>query len=222
MGIITRGIPHEIVIELAKLHGSNVFVETGTYHGDTSRWATNYFETVHTIEREANLYEQYSSQLEQLKGVKTYLGNSRDVLPQIVNDLQDKKALYWLDGHWSGGETAGEDDECPLLDELASLSGRPDDIIMIDDARLFLCAPPQPHDPYQWPTISDIVNVLPASGKKSFMQIVDDVIFIIPDDDALKKHLIGYAQSRSDLFWEQYQRFQGDKSFFKKLLLRLI
>ena len=58
MGIVTTGIPQEIVIELARLNESTIFVETGTYYGETTRWASNYFEIVHTIERSQNLYDQ--------------------------------------------------------------------------------------------------------------------------------------------------------------------
>lgn len=221
MGIVTRGIPDGIAIELAKLNGSTVFVESGTYHGDTTRWASEHFEKVYTIEREENLYEQYSSQLEKIKGVSAHLGNSKEVLPMIVSEIHKQKALFWLDGHWSGGETAGEDEECPLLEELACLSNRMEDIILIDDARLFLCAPPHPHKSAQWPTITDIVNVLSGFGNKMFIQVIEDVIFIIPDKGELKKHLVEYAQIRSNYFWEDFLEYQESKSSFKKRLLNI-
>ena len=208
MGFVTSGIPKQIVVELAYLNGSTIFVETGTYHGGTTRWASNNFEIVHTIERAEGLYNLYRDELARIKGVTPHLGDSREILPQIVRDIGGQRAIYWLDGHWSGGETAGEHDECPLLGELACLSGRTEDIILIDDARLFLCAPPRPHNPSQWPTISDIVNALPASARKPFVQIVDDVIFSVPDEDELRKHLVDYAQRRSNDFWKEFGKLQ--------------
>lgn len=208
------GIPQEIVIGLARLNDSRIFVETGTFEGGTTRWASNYFETVHTIERAENLYNLHSNELAHIKGVTPHLGDSRDILPQILNDIGGQKAVYWLDGHWSGGETSGENDECPLLDELICLSSRTEDIILIDDARLFLCSPPLPHNPFQWPTIADIVSVLPASDKKPFVQVVDDVIFIIPNEDVLKNHLIEYTQRRSTVFWTEFSKIQRGKSSF--------
>lgn len=127
-----------------------------------------------------------------------------------------------MDGHWSGGETAGEHDECPLLDELVCLSSRTEDIILIDDARLFLCAPPLPHNPSQWPTICDIVDVLSTSAKKPFIQIVDDVIFITPDEEILKNHLINHTRKRSSDFWAEFGKIQGGRtSFSTKLKTRL-
>lgn len=222
MGIVTLGIPHQIVIELARLNGSTIFVETGTFHGGTTRWASNNFEIVHTIERAEGLYNLHSNELAQIKGVTPHLGDSRNILPQIVRDIRGQRAVYWLDGHWSGGETAGEYDECPLLDELACLSSRTQDIILIDDARLFLCAPPLPHNSSQWPTISDIVNVLPASANKPFVQIVDDVIFIVPNEDALRNRLVDYAQRRSNDFWEEFGKLQRGKLFLKTRLKDLL
>jgi hypothetical protein len=222
MGIVTPGIPQQIVIDLARLNGSTVFVETGTFYGGTTRWAANHFEIVHTIERAESLYNLHSRELSQIKGVKPHLGDSRNVLPQIVKDIRGQRAVYWLDGHWSGGETAGEFDECPLLDELACLANCTQDIILIDDARLFLCAPPLPHNPSQWATISEIFNVLPLSAKKSFVQIVDDVIFIIPDEDALRNCLVEYSQGRANDFWKEFGKLQRGKSSFKARLTNLL
>lgn len=218
MGIESTGPPKEIVAALAQLNHCTVFVETGTFQGGTTRWASDIFETVHTIERSESIYNLHSPELAQIQGVTPHLGDSREILPRIVEELGTQRAVYWLDGHWSGGETAGENDECPILDELASLSNRSEDIILIDDARLFLCAPPLPHDPAQWATISDIVNALPASGKDSFVQIVDDVIFIVPNDESLKNLLIQYAQERTVDFWKNFSKIQQGHNPLKSRL----
>jgi hypothetical protein len=197
MGLVTQGIPEQITIELARLNRCTTFVETGTYLGRTTRWASKYFESVHTIERAEGLYRLHSRALSQIHGVTTYLGDSRGILPQILKNMRGSRAVFWLDAHRSGEETAGQHDACPLLDELACLSNRTEDIILIDDARMFLSAPPQPHDPSQWPCISDIVSVLLASTHRPFIQVVDDVIFAVPNQDALRSRLVQYAQMRA-------------------------
>ncbi|HEX5031848.1 MAG TPA: hypothetical protein VFX78_10370 [Candidatus Eisenbacteria bacterium] len=195
MGNVYPGIPQSIVLELARIQGATILVETGTFLGATAQWAAAHFDRVHTIERSEQLYQQAHVGLAHLTNVTQHLGSSREILPRIVQDFGAERAVYWLDAHWSGGATAGEDDECPVLGELASLSIRTEDIILIDDARLFLCAPPPPHDPAAWPTIADILQAAP---KSSFVQIVDDVIFIVPAGNApLKKRLIEHAQERS-------------------------
>lgn len=222
MGIVTKGIPEDIVTELAKIHGASVFIETGTMHGGTTKWASKHFETVHTIERAESLYNQHQAGLSAIKGVHPHLGDSREVLPGIIKELGSEKAVYWLDGHWAGGVTAGKDDECPVLDELANVSNRTKDIILIDDARLFLCAPPEPHNPDQWPTISEIIDALPKGEKRPFVQIVDDVIFIVPNEDALIKILRQYAQRRANFFWSQFSQNQRGLRGLKEKIRRLL
>jgi hypothetical protein len=212
MGIITTGIPQEISIGLARLNNSTVFVETGTLHGETTTWASNHFETVHTIERAEGLYHLHRNQLAAIRGVTPHLGDSRAILPRILDEIGTRRALFWLDGHWSGGETAGAIDECPLIDELACLVDRTDDIILIDDARLFLSAPPSPHDADQWPTILDIGAMLVRAPRLPFVQIVDDVIFIVPDKPELQQYLTDYSRRRSGAFWEQFLMIQGRKA----------
>ena len=55
-------------------------------------------------------------------------------------------ALFWLDAHWCGSaDTAGEGAVSPLSGELASIGSlHPQSVILIDDARAYLCAPPPP------------------------------------------------------------------------------
>ncbi len=216
MGIIVQGIPDRIVRELAKLNEATVFVETGTALGTTTRWASKHFETVFTIEQSDTLFNLHSKELSQIKGVKPLLGNSREILPSIVAEIGDRKAVFWLDAHWSAGETSGEDDECPLIDELACLSDRVQDIILIDDARLFLSAPPRPHKPSQWPTITDIVESLPRSNGRPHVQIIDDVIFAVPDEEPVRSFLIEYAQERADAFWRAFTKPPLGKSLSRK------
>jgi len=217
MGLVTLGIPESIAAELSQLNGSTVFVETGTYRGETTRWAATQFETVHTIERSEQLYYEHSVALAAFPGVTAHLGDSRQILPAIVAQLGKRRATIWLDGHYSGGETAGADDECPLLDELKALGDRWTDVLLIDDARLFLGAPPPPHQPAAWPTIAEIVRHLPVAGRHQFVQIIDDVIVIVPDEEPLRSHLVGHAQARADASWQQWLKQQRPPSFFRRL-----
>lgn len=198
MGSVSMGIPQEIILDLAHMLQSTIFVETGTYKGDTTRWAAKHFKTVHTIERATGLYNEFSPVLSALPQVTCHLGDSRDILPQIANQLNERSAVIWLDGHWSGGETAGSKDECPLLDELMCLSNRTNDIILIDDARLFLRAPPLPHQADQWPTIMEIANSLNQRREKPFVQIINDIIIAVPDNPNIRARMIEYARESSN------------------------
>ena len=55
----------------------------------------------------------------------------------MLQDIHEPVTIY-LDAHWSGGDTAYGEEETPLLQERALLKERKyDDIIIIDDCRLF-------------------------------------------------------------------------------------
>ncbi|HOR78223.1 MAG TPA: hypothetical protein PLG04_05385 [Anaerolineaceae bacterium] len=219
MGLISMGVPQDITLRLASLGGAKVFVESGTFHGGTTKWAAKHFSEVHTIERDEQLFRAHRNELTALKGVETYLGDSREKLPEILGKIGDQSAVFWLDGHWSGTGTAGERDECPLLGELQCLSERCSDIILIDDARFFLSAPPPPHDPQQWPTLLDIMSVFSMDRTACFMQVIDDVIFIVPQRDPVVEELIKYAQTRAAEVAAQYDKDQN--SYWSRLLRAL-
>ena len=209
MGAVTSGLPGAIALELAGLARASAFVETGTFQGRSALWASKHFAAVYTIEKSDALFALHEEGLAQLPGVKPLHGDSRVLLPGVLAELGARSALFWLDGHWSGEGTAGADDECPLLGELACLAGRERDLILIDDARLFLGAPPRPYRPAAWPTIADVLDALPGSQRRWFVQIVDDVIFCVPAQDAaLKQCLVEYAQARADAHWQEFLAVQ--------------
>jgi len=200
MGIITMGIPLQIASELAKLANVDTFIETGTYVGGTVNAVAKYFETVHTIEISEYVYNTYGQNITESKVVR-HLGDSRNILPQILKNIpQEQAVLFWLDGHYSGSETGGMEYPYPLMEELGIILQRPNDIILIDDARLFFSG-----NGNNCPTISDIMFMLPNKGKEHFVQIADDVIFIIPiKNQALVNCLHNWAAEETKVFWENY------------------
>lgn len=204
MGASNLGCPAKIVLDLAKLGDVTVFVETGTFLGGTTRWAAKHFKDVYTIELSEQLYKVSSTALKKLGNVQPLLGDSREKLSEILASIVDRRAVHWLDGHWSGQGTSGSSNECPLLDEIKILTERINDIILIDDARLFLAAPPSPHNPEHWPTISEVVNVIMRGRDDRFIQIFDDVIFVVPNNEPMRDRLIQEAQqyqARSAALW---------------------
>lgn len=204
--MVFPGVPHEITLRLAKIASISTFVETGTYRGSTTRWAAKHFNNVYTIENSEFHFAAESESLSHINGVKPIFGNSRDLLPSIIDELGQSTAIFFLDGHWSGHETAGHGDECPLLGELESLRGREGDIILIDDARFFHCPPLEPHNPSDWPTIGEIVIALQKCQSNPYIAIVDDVIFSVPNSQALIDCFIDYSRGRSRTFWRDYNK----------------
>ena len=99
--------------------GIKCFVETGTFHGATAKWAAERFEQVFTIELSEALYQSAKATLAPYRNVKLLFGNSRYYLSQIASTLPP--SIVWLDAHYSTGATAGKRDECPLLGEIDDL-----------------------------------------------------------------------------------------------------
>jgi len=154
-------------------------VETGTYRGGTARSLARAFPQVITIELSAELYQAAVARLADEPRVRPLHGHSGEVLKSVVD--AGAPALYFLDGHWSLGSTAGAEDECPVLDELAAIeSGHPDDCILIDDARLFATAPPPPHNPERWPTLLEVFDAIRARWPEHLITVVDDQIIAVP------------------------------------------
>jgi len=115
-----------------------IFVETGTYQGDTVYALRNAFRKLYTIELSHELYERARARLETAGNITAYEGDSTAILPQVLEQINEP-CLFWLDGHYSGGPTAKGDVNCPLLREIACILSHPvkQHVILMDDARLF-------------------------------------------------------------------------------------
>jgi hypothetical protein len=159
------------------------FVETGTYKANTTRWASERFKRVITIEAHRPYFDKAAHKLSG-RNIEFRFGDSRQVLPRAIKGLPDP-ALVWLDAHWCGDheQALGTLGECPLKEELAALrAGKVRHFILIDDARLFVSPPPKPHDPEQWPTFEEVKALLPEDY---FITIWNDVIIAVPSEAEL-------------------------------------
>jgi hypothetical protein len=135
------GVDHklkkDLVVDLGETYGINTFVETGTAHGDlTAHAARSHYDLVHTIEMQQEYYDFAKAKLSRFPYVFCHLGNSSDVLPKIVAELDGASAVYFLDAHYSGPGTARADVDTPIVEELNTI-GKGRNVIIIDDARLF-------------------------------------------------------------------------------------
>jgi hypothetical protein len=116
------------------------WVETGTYLGTTTRFLSDRFPSVHSIEPGLDLFKQA---VERFKGrnVKLYNDVSENVFPELLPTLSGD-INFWLDGHYSAGVTFKGDKDCPVEDELNAISENlsllSNVTILIDDVRCFL------------------------------------------------------------------------------------
>lgn len=182
MGTVPIGLARDLKRRLRLRQG----VETGTYTGRGARLLSDVFASVTTIERSEDLAREAAAALLH-EPIRVVQGDSREVLRP-----SREPTFYFLDGHWSGGRTAGEGDECPVLGELDAIAGgSADDCIVIDDARLFVQPPPPPHDPTQWPRLDDVERRLAHHWPGHVVVVAHDQIVAAPERAADLVH--GFA-----------------------------
>ncbi|ACL64007.1 conserved hypothetical protein [Anaeromyxobacter dehalogenans 2CP-1] len=148
-----------------------------------------------TIEASEALFAKARASLAPIENVEVVRGDSREVLRRIVPALP-APAVFWLDAHWSGGETYGAGDECPVLEELGIVLGAPvEHAVLIDDARLFLAPPPLPHRAEQWPDIGALLEGVLRAGPGRQVVVIEDVVAIVPA--RARDLLVRWAQERT-------------------------
>lgn len=195
MGVVNFGIPRELALRCRSQLGVEQFVETGTYRGETARWAKDHFKRVYTVEYDRDRHAAAAALFAAHPSVKCLPGHSPQALHQILGELAGAPALYWLDAHWCGDAASHEaNDPCPVAAELAVLNAADAEAyILVDDARLFLAPPEAPHNPDHWPGLAELVPLL-SNGGKRYVIAVDDVLIAFPMK--AKPMLIEWSRSR--------------------------
>jgi len=113
MGLINFGVPEREAEYLKNSLKLDVFVEGGTYKGETAKSMSNKFKKVYTIEKSDVMYDIAKENLKNISNVSMLKGDTREHLSGILEN--NDNILFWLDSHWSAGDTYVEEDECPLL-----------------------------------------------------------------------------------------------------------
>jgi ubiquinone/menaquinone biosynthesis C-methylase UbiE len=113
------------------------FVETGSYLGDGIQAALNAgFERVHSIELSPKYFQLCTNRYKNDPRVTVHFGDSSQTLRQLLAELTTP-ATFWLDGHYSEGDTALGAKSCPLMEELEAIAGHSikTHTLLIDDMR---------------------------------------------------------------------------------------
>lgn len=172
-------ISPELAAALRDALGLRRAIETGTYYGDGARRLAAIYPEVVTIELSTELHREAVQRLADLPHVSVRHGHSVEHLRTLAGER--RPSLYFLDGHWSGPGTAGEQDQCPVMRELDAIAaGHPDDAIVIDDARHFAAPPPPICDAGQYPTLLALFDQLRAARPDAHVTLIDDQIIAVP------------------------------------------
>ena len=134
--------PHVIkqTVLLRNAFPNSIWVETGTYLGLTTKVLSKHGSFVYSIEPEPNLYINAVENFKFYPNVEILKGLSEEVFPSLLPKLSGD-INFWLDGHYSHGNTHKGPQDTPILDELANISRNLNHFgkvcIMIDDIRCF-------------------------------------------------------------------------------------
>lgn len=160
-------VKHQVLRDHARKYGLSVLVETGTYLGGTVATMRHDFDLVYTIELDNVLFKVASKRFKRARNVEVIHGDSGVVLGKLMPAIR-KPALFWLDGHYSGGITARGTKETPILEELTAIFEAPDlgHVIIIDDARGFGIAPDHP-------SLDGLIEFI-RSGRPEYDVVVKD------------------------------------------------
>lgn len=119
------------------LKNFKTFIETGSYIGETISNMLPYFENLITIEVSEKYHNIVKNKFKDNQKVKCVYGDSALILENV---LPEKKELtiFWLDGHYSSGDTGRGINDCPLIEELKIIDKHfTNTVIIIDDYRMF-------------------------------------------------------------------------------------
>lgn len=162
-------VKQNIVRHYARRFGLRTLVETGTYLGDMVDATQHDFTTIYSIELDRALHDRAKMRFAGHKQIHLLHGDSGAVLPKVLDEIHEP-ALFWLDGHWSGGITAKGERDTPIVAECEAVlrhhvNGH---VILIDDARCFT-------GENDYPTIAEI-RTLFASHSCMQCEVEADVI----------------------------------------------
>ncbi len=114
------------------------FVETGTYTGEMVQALAAHADRIVSIELAPSLHTRAAIRFAGQRHIQLLQGDSAALLPGVLESL-DGPALFWLDGHYMGGESGRGTEDTPVMAEMTALFAHPvrGHVVLIDDARLF-------------------------------------------------------------------------------------
>jgi hypothetical protein len=169
-------LKRQIIDDYKKQFGYDVFIETGTFRGDMIEAQRGNFKRIFSIELSHALWEKAKARFENYPHIRLIEGDSGELLNTLMAEISDP-AIFWLDGHYSGGITARGEKECPVYEELNAIykSGKSlRHLVLVDDARLFI-------GERDYPTMPELEQHLKSITNDPLrIEVADDIIRIVP------------------------------------------
>lgn len=163
------------VLNLARQYDCETFVETGTFYGQMVEAVRKSFSLVLSVELSLALYEYNKRKFATRRNVYLYWGDSAACMGEMIEQVIGR-AIFWLDGHYSGPGTAKSEAGCPVLAELSAIQKHyhNDHCILIDDARCF------DGSDHHYPDLAEVRRKLAEINPKYSITIEHDCIIALP------------------------------------------
>lgn len=120
--------------------GSACWIETGTFHGDTTAYLSSLGSSVKSIEPDTSLYLAALRRLAKYRNIELLSGTSEKLFEECLL-ASGSSVACWLDGHWSGGTTYLGDQQTSIRHELDVLAKHVAQfeslVVFVDDIREF-------------------------------------------------------------------------------------
>ena len=167
-------VKQAIIESYQEKHHIRVFIETGTLYGNTIWYQMKNFDRLYSIELSEELCEKAKKRFKKQKNISIIQGDSGIVLKDILKKIT-QPAVFWLDGHYSSGDTAKGEKDCPIIEELNHIFSSPyKHVLLIDDARCFTNS----GEYKDYPTIPFLKEFILAQKPESTFEVKDDIIRI--------------------------------------------
>lgn len=162
------------IVKTARETGADVFFEVGTYRGLTTKRCAPHFRSVVTVELDPTLCAESRGYLASTKNVTVIEGDGLKELAKFLAATNERNIIVFLDGHFSGGQTAKGDLVEPALEEIEILHRHREKIaaFIVDDFREFGT---QPGWPTKWELMKS-VETLFGDREHHIMVHLDQVV----------------------------------------------
>lgn len=160
------------LIKYAQRSENPILIETGTKYGDTVAAVRRAFYKIYSIELSQTLYDHAQRRFADDPDVTIINGDSGQHLESLLSTL-NSPVIFFLDAHYSGGDTARGSEETPIENELSViLSSSHRHIVLIHDAHEF-------GSNTNYPSFERIQQLVHAYGYT--INVWEDIIHITPD-----------------------------------------
>lgn len=166
-------IKQKMIRDALRQYQPRIMVETGTLLGDMVEAMKHRFERIYSIEISPELARRAQQRFANDRHVTIIENDSAIALRDLVHKLEEP-ALFWLDGHYSGGDTGKGAKETPIMEELEAIFSSPlPHVVLVDDARCF-------GSEKDYPTLAELETYVRGRRPDAHMFIKHDCIHILP------------------------------------------